>query len=186
MISSETETNSSFNRWDIPVKFGLLIGLIGIVLTTVNFMFVLRSSYVAFLACSGVFFVVHLFLYYYTGVRQRKAMGGYISLKEAFSAIFIAILISTIISTIWGLVYAKLIDPESTSIVKEGTLAMLEKANMSTADIDKKAQDFDEIAAKSTQPKVLLLSLAQSLVITSIFGFICALIVRREPKTEMR
>jgi hypothetical protein len=51
--------------------------------------------------------------------------------------------------------------------------------------IDEAAANFDKQASDSLKPGVLLYSYAKSLVITSIFGFICALIVRRRPKQTM-
>lgn len=183
---TEPQAPTSFNRWDIPVKFGLLIGLVGIILSTINYMFVMPASYIAFLVFSGVFFLVGIFLYFYTGVRQRQAMGGYITLKEAFSAIFIAILISTVITTIWGLVYARVIDPELSSKIKDSTLAFMERMHAPAEKLDETAKQIDEQIGDSLKPGILLYSYAKSLVVTSIFGFICAAIVKREPKVEMR
>lgn len=185
VFTAPGETPASFNRWDIPVKMGLLIGLFSVLLSTMSYMFIMPESYVAFLVSTGVIFVLTIGMYWYTGVRQRKAMGGYITLKEAFAAIFIAILISTIISTIWGVVYARVIDPQLSEKIKESTLAFMEDRHLSQEMLDKTAADLDKQIGDSVKPGILLYSYAKSLVITSIFGFICAAIVKRAPKQQM-
>ncbi len=175
----------NFKRWDIPVKMGILTGLTGILLSALNYMFVMPSSYVAFLVGTAVTFIITLVLYGITGVRQRKAMGGYISLKDAFSAIFMAILVSSVITTIWGLLYAKVIDPDVTEKVKQSTLAFMENMKVSSEQLDKSAADMDKQLAESTTPRVLIYNFAKSLVLSSLFGFIIALIVKRAPKHQM-
>ena len=178
-------TPANFNRWDIPVKMGLLIGVISILLSTMSYMLVMPWSYVAFLVSTAVIFVVGIGLYYVTGVRQRKAMGGYITLKDAFAAIFVTILISTIITTIWGVVYARVLDPQLSDKIKESTLGFMESRHMSQEALDKASEDLDKQIGESIKPGILLYSYAKSLIITSIFGFICAAIVRRAPKQSM-
>ena len=179
-------TPATFNRWDIPVKMGLLIGIASVLLSTISYMFIMPASYVGFLVTTGIITLASIVMYWYTGVRQRKAMGGYITLKEAFTAIFITILISTIITTAWGVVYAKVIDPHLTEKIKESTLAMMESMKAPQARLDQTADDIDKQIGDSTRPAMLLYSYAKSLIIMSIFGFICAAIVRRAPKQEMR
>lgn len=184
VFPTEHTLPENFKRWDIPVKMGILIGLAGVLLSALNYMFIMPASYVAFLVCTGVTFIVTLLLYGVTGVRQRKAMGGYISIKEAFAAIFMAILVSSVITTIWGLVYAKVIDPNLSEKVKESTLAFMEGMKVPSEQLDKTAADIDEQLANSTKPKYLAYNFAKSLIVSSIFGFIVALIVKRAPKQQ--
>jgi len=185
VFTAPGETPANFNRWDIPVKMGLLIGVIGVLLTTISYVLVMPASYIAFLVSTGVMFLVSIGLYYVTGVRQRKAMGGYINLKDAFAAIFVAILISTIITTIWGVVYAVVIDPQLPEKIKEGTLSFMEGMKAPQEKLDEQAAAIDKQFRDSLKPATLLYAYAKSLVITSIFGFICAAIVRRAPKQSM-
>ncbi len=181
----EQSLPEGFKRWDIPVKMGVLIGLAGVLLSALNYMFILPASYVAFLAFTGITFIVTLVLYGITGARQRKAMGGYITLKDAFAAIFMAILISSVITTIWGLIYAKLIDPEVSEKIKTATLGFMERMKVPAEQLDKTSADIDQTLADSTKPKFLIYNFAKSLVISSIFGFIVALIVKRAPKQQV-
>lgn len=184
-FSDPTISTPSFNKWDIPVKMGLLIGLLSIVLSVINYMFLLPKSYIAFMVLTAVTFIAMIILYGVTGARQRKAMGGFITLKEAFSAIFVAILISSIISTVWGIIYAKMIDPNVVDKVKVGTLEFMQNMHAPQEKMDETAATLDKQFAESMKPGILLYSYAKSLVVLSIFGFIAAFIVRRKPKQQM-
>jgi hypothetical protein len=184
-FTTSTAASAPFNRWDIPVKMGVIIGIINMLWTTLNNMLVLPHNYIAYLVLNLVIFILMIVLYGNTGVRQRKAMGGFITLKEAFSAIFITILISTAIAAIWSVVYAKWIDPHVGEKVKEGTLAFMERMKMPQERLDEQAANFDKQLIESVQPAQLLLSYAKGIIFMSIFGFICAAIVRRAPKQAM-
>ena len=185
VFATPGELPASFNRWDIPVKVGVFIGVLSIILSVISYMFILPVNYIAFLVSTAIVFIVMIILYGVTGARQRRAMGGYISLKDAFSAIFVAILISTLISTIWGVVYAKWIDPHVTEKMKESTLAFMEHMKVPQDKLDATAAGMDNQLAESTHVSVLLYNYAKSLVFMSIFGFICAAIVKRTPKQQM-
>mgnify|MGYP001255543027 CR=1 FL=1 len=175
---SNTEA-APFNRFSVPVKWGILVGVISIILTTVNFLFIIEY-YPVFLVVSSLIYIISIVLYGVAGAQQRKAMGGYIDLKEAFQAIFIVILISSIISTIYGIVYVKLIDPSVMDVIKSNTLAFMERMNVPEEKLDQTAADFDREVAQGFKPGRLLYSFARQLVVQSIFGFICALIVRKK------
>ena len=180
VFNNSSEPAADFNRFAIPVKWGVIIGILSCILVTINFMFVIGSSYVAFLVVSFLMWVLTVVLYGVTGAQQRKAMGGYITFKEAFQAIFVAILISSIISTVYGVIYARFIDPDMAERMKEGTLAFLEKMNAPEERIDKTMADMDEQFAASLEPGKLTYAFAKGLIISSIFGFICALIVKKQ------
>jgi len=173
------EVTTAFNRWAIPVKWGILAGLFSVILTTVNFMFII-GNYPFFLATSFVIYVVVILFYFFAGVQQRRAFGGYISLKEAFRTIFIVILISGLISTVYGILYVKLIDPGVMDTIKESTMAFLERVGTPPEKIDETVEAFDREAARGMQPARLLYAFAQQIIVQSIFGFICAFIVKRK------
>ncbi len=179
MSQSETPAKETPVKTGIPLKWGILTGFIAILLTTVNYTFLL-SNYAVFIGFNFVIFGVTLVLYGIAGIQQRKALGGYITLREAFSAIFVVILISSLFSTIYGVLYVKVIDVHAIEKVKEGTVAFLERVNAPEEKIDEAVTAFETEAAESTKPARLLFSFAKQLVIQSIFGFICALIVRRK------
>lgn len=181
-----TNTSKPFKRFDVPIKMGLLIGVIGVILNTANYLFLLPVNYIAFLVFTFVVYIACIVLYGVTGAQQRKAVGGYIDIKGAFQAIFIAILISTLIISIWGFIYAKYIDPQLTDKIKAGTLGMMERFNAPQASLDDASAKFDAEIKSSQSIGNVLYAYAKGLILQSIFGFICAAIVRRNPPVQMR
>lgn len=184
-VFAPVEPPANFKRWDIPVKWGIIIGIVSILWTTINGMFILPRNYMAYLVLTFAVFAVMIVLYGVAGAKQRKAMGGYISFKDAFAAIFIAILISSAISSIWGFVYAKWIDPHMVEKIKDGTLSFMERMKVPQDKIDEQAANFDKQVTDSQRPAQLLFSYAKGLIFLSIFGMICAAIVKRAPKETM-
>lgn len=172
------------NKFAIPVRYGFLVAFVSMFLTTVSFLYVLKWNFIAFGVAGFLMFLVPVILYGVAAARQRKAMGGYITMKEAFQAIFIVILISTIISAIYGLIYVKYIDPECMVRMKESATALFEKMNAPQANIEEQMKGIDKQIEGSTSPAKLLYATAKSIIINSIFGFICALIVKRERKAQ--
>lgn len=176
---------AGFKRAEIPVTMGIITGIVGVVLSVVAFMFLLPKSYVLFLVGTGLMWVAPIVLYVVAGIRQRKAMGGYITLKQAFQAIFIVILISSIITTIWGVVYAKYIDPEIGVKMKESTLAFMQRMKVPEAKMDETAKSMDKQLADGLKPGKLLYAFAQGVVIHSIIGLIIAAIIKRNPPRDI-
>lgn len=179
-VFEQTEDNKEFNRFSIPVKWGILIGIASCILSTVNFMYVINSNYIVFLILSFLIPALTVVFCAVAGGQQRKAIGGYIDLKQAFQAIFVALLIASLISATYGVVYAKFIDPNVTERVREATIDFMTRMKAPQDKIDDAARKFDSGLADSMKPSVLIFSFAKSLVLSSIFGFICALIVRKK------
>lgn len=173
-------------RFDIPVKMGIIIGVVAAILNTANYMFLLPVNYIGFLVFTFVVYIACILLYGVTGAQQRKAMGGFIDIKDAFQAIFIAILISSIISSVWGFVYARYVDPELTDKIKAGTLGLMERFKAPQDKLDEASAKFDEQVKSSLNFGNMLYAFAKGLILQSIFGFICAAVVRRNPPVEMR
>jgi len=179
--SSPSQTTPGKKSAAVGVKWGFIIGLVGCVITTLSFMVILPRSYATFLVMTFVSFVLTLVLLGFAAAEQRRAQGGFISLKEAFRVIFIAILIVVALNTAYGVLYAKVIDPDSVVRTKEATLSFMERMGTPQSQLDKQAADFDADAAKSTSPARLLMSAGVSVVFYSLFGLLVALIVRRKP-----
>jgi uncharacterized membrane protein (DUF106 family) len=174
-------------RKDIAVKWGIITALVACVIITVGFKFVLAQSYFGFLALMFANFLVILILAGMAAVAQRKAMGGYISFKDAFSTIFIVLLIATVLHSLYGVLYAKYIDPDSVTRMKEATLSFLEGMKTPQEKLDETAAEFDRQQKVGMQPAQLALSTAKNLILYSLFGMIPAAIVKRKrPEGGMR
>jgi hypothetical protein len=177
----ETEGSAPFNKFAIAIRYGLMIGFISMFLTTVSFLYMLKLHFLAFSASGVLMFIIPVVLYWVAAAQQRKALGGFISMKDAFQVIFVVILISLAISTVYGLIYTKYIDPDCMVRMKESMLDFFERmGSMPQDSIDEQMKRMDETIASSTTPSMLFYSFAKSIILNSIFGFIVALIVKKE------
>lgn len=180
-IPAQPETN----RNAIALRYGLMTGFIGMFLSTINNLYLLKSNYVLFIISSLLVsaFIVPVTFYSISVKRQRDLLGGFISIKEAFRVVFIVVLISVLISAVYGVIYVKWIDPEYVERMKESTYAFMERQHVPQETIDAKMTEFDENLAKSTRPGNFLFSTASLIILQSIFGFIVAMIMKRDPGT---
>jgi hypothetical protein len=172
-------TAKPFNRFDIPVKFGVIIGLVMAVMATLNYQF-FTETYGLMMGFTVASFIIGMVLFFITGVQQRKAMGGFIDIKQAFSAIFVAILISLTISFIYNFIYVKFIDPDVIDRISSTSVEFAEKMGAPQEKLDQIADQIEEQKADGQGIGKQLLGFLSQVVIYSIFGFIIAAIVRRK------
>ncbi len=175
------------NSTAIPIRWGIIIAAISIVLFTACNMFLLNNIVVYFI-CVILCGAVQVILMGVAGAQQRKAIGGFISFKDAFRAIFIATLIFVTINTIYSYIYMRFIDPDFSVRMKDATLRMVEKYGANQEAMDKASQKADENIEKGKHFGSIALSYFWTIVIYSIFGFICAAIVKKnkpEPQTML-
>lgn len=174
------ESTEPVSKYAIAIRYGLMTGFLSMFLTTINFLYLLKISYVAFLVGGFLMFAVPIFLYWIAAIRQRTYLGGFITLKDAFQVIFIVVLISMTISTIYGLIYNKYIDPDFITRMKESMQSFFEKMKMPEDKMDEALANVDNATASATKPSKLFYSLAQGIIFQSIFGFIIALLAKKE------
>jgi len=175
------ESTEPVSKYAIAIRYGLMTGFVSMFLTTINFLYLLKNKLCSifsrwfFNVCSSNSF------YWIAATQQRKMLGGFISLKDAFQVIFIVILISMVISTIYGLIYNKYIDPDFNYPNEMNQCkAFFEKMKMPEDKMDEALASVDGATASATKPSKLLYSLAQGIIFQSIFGFIIALIAKKE------
>ncbi len=174
-----TETSQPFNRFSIPMRWGIIWGVILCIIIAIQHIFFV-NSYFLYMGCWIVCFILSLVIYCIAGRQQRKAMGGYISFKDAFSAIFIVILISSFISALFTHIYFHYIDTDVMDKVKETTLTFMESVGAPQESIDQASVDFDDRLADSGKLGPTILGYFKGLVLYAIFGFICAAIVKKK------
>jgi uncharacterized membrane protein (DUF106 family) len=172
---SQTE---KFSPFAIPLKMGVLIALVKIILSTIQYQF-FAEQMTTNLVVSFLSFVLGVILLYVTGSKQRKAMGGFIEIKQAFQAMFVAILIFVIVGFLYDLLYQHVIDPTLTERIKTSTISFAEKMGAPQEKLDEMAEQFDEQQRKSTDIGTLSLSLFSMIVWYSIIGFIMAAILKK-------
>lgn len=181
-VNPPTETSATPNRNAIALRYGLMTGFIGMFLSTINNLYLLKFSYVAFIISSLLIsaFILPVTFYAITVKRQRDLLGGFISIKEAFRVVFIVVLLSVVINSLYGVLYIKTIDPEYVARMKEATYAFMERQHVPQESIDAKMNEFDEGFSKSMQAGRLFFSIASSVILQSIFGFLVAMVMKRD------
>ena len=168
------------SKYAIAIRYGLMTGFVSMFLTTISFLYILKWSYIAFLVASFFMFMTPIVLYGVAATRQKKVMGGFMTIKDAFQVIFVVILISLAISTVYGLIYNKYIDPEFMTRMKEAMVGFFEQIKMPQDKIDDVVKNMDEASSTANSASKIIYSFAQAIIMQSIFGFIVALIVRKE------
>ncbi len=174
-----TAPGKPFNRFEIPIKIGLLIAILKVIFSTIQFQFFI-SSFGMNAAISFVSFLTGVVLLCYIGIQQRKAMGGYITFKEAFSAMFIAILIVVCVTYFYDLIYMKWIDPSAVEKMKDASLSFAQRFGAPQETLDEMAEKFDAEQSGKNSIGSQVLSFLTVIVWNSIIGFICAAIVKKK------
>jgi hypothetical protein len=174
------ESTEPVSKYAIAIRYGLMTGFISMFLTTINFLYLLKINYIAFLIGGFLMFVVPIIFYGIVGLKQRKILGGFISIRDAFQAIFIVILISMTINTIYGLIYNHFIDPDFINRMKDSMIDFFGSLKMPEEQLDEIMKKVDEATASVTKPSKIFFSYAQGIIFQSIFGFIVALIIKKE------
>ncbi|MCC6187191.1 MAG: DUF4199 domain-containing protein, partial [Chitinophagaceae bacterium] len=168
----ELEPIDATSKYAIAIRYGLMVGFVSMFLTTINFLYILDISYMAFLVGGFLMFAVPIAFYAIAATRQRKMLDGFLSMKEAFQVIFIVILISMTINTIYGLIYNNFIDPDFIIRMKASMISFFENLKMPEEKIDEVIAKVEESTAGASKPTKIIYSFAQGIIFQSIFGFI--------------
>jgi len=166
------------SKYNLGIRFGLLIGVIYVILLYVRYHFAASNPILI-----GVFailsYLVILLLFLFTGIARKKELGGYGEMKEIFQSIFIAILITELFYILFNLVYFKFIDPAFWENFKATSLSIMEKAGLTKEEIDEKMKGFKDIG-QETKPLGLIKGYGTAVVVDSVFGLIFAALLRKK------
>lgn len=180
MTTMENQATTPFNRFAIPVRWGIIISIVSIFITTIYGMFIMQSMGMMGMGIFGVLtFITMMLLLTAMAFQQRKAMGGYITFKEAFQAIFVSILIVTAVSAIYTFIYTNYIDTEYFEKTREMSIKMAtsfggeDARELAEAEADKQIEKQKGISG-------VFMGLLTSIILYSLFGFIIAAIVKRK------
>lgn len=182
IIHNQPETSG---RFAVPVKLGLIAGLLKIIISTIQYQFfsenLMVTGVIVFLS-----FTVGVIFLFMTGVQQRKTMGGFIEIKQAFQAIFVAILIIVTLNYLYDLIYQLFIDPGLADRIQAASMSMAENLGTPEESLDEMRVAFEEKDISKLGFADHLLAYFTQIVWYSIIGFICAAIVKKKrPLTDM-
>ncbi len=165
------------------ITWGLITGLVYVVLILLQNMF-FANNVVSFGLVKTLCYLVIIGFFVATALNARKLNGGLISLQEAFGAIFVAILIAEAFYGVFNLIYVKYIDPNFLEKVTNGSIEMLEKANMPQEKIDEAVANMKEGQKKQYSIGAQIQGYLFSVIIDSIFAIIIAAIIKKDKKVS--
>lgn len=169
-------------RNKMAATYGVIMGIVYMVLTTVSYMSVANMMVMWMLSASSL--VVSLVLIGIFGKMIRKANGGYLEFREAFGAAFVMVLVAMFFSSVYNIVYLQFIDPDMMVKMKESTLRMMENMKSSDEQLDATAINFDKRIedAKKIEIGSALLQYFGGVLVTCLLGIIpCAIIKKPRP-----
>ena len=177
--SSINVPDQHFNPYAIPLRMGLLIAIIKIIFSTVSYQFFL-DSWTMTMLFTALSFLLGIVLMCVAGAQQRKALGGYMNIKQAFQAIFITALVIVILNFIYDFIYIRYIDPGMFDKIRESSIGFAERMGAPQEKLDQMAENFDKQAVEKTNVGKQLLNLGTQIVWYGIISFICAAIMKKK------
>ncbi len=174
------------------INLGLILGFLLIMPTMLGYAFdiSLLVSYWTFAYVILAVIVLGILVIAFS----KKAQGGFINFKDAFSAYFLTILIAFSLSTVMNFLLFNVIDKDFENVVKEEQIQLIEgqrewminkMANAPQEQVDEADAKFDEAIekARSDRPystSSLFKGLGVSLAIFSLLGLLLALILKKK------
>ncbi len=115
-------------------------------------------------------------------VKNKNALEGFISFKQAFTSYFITIAIGIIVSSLISILIFNFIDPEAASMLQEialeKTRAFMERMGAPETEIDKAIAQASEQDNMSLSAQ--LLNIAKGLIFYAVIGLIVSLIMKKK------
>jgi hypothetical protein len=171
------------SKYSIPLRFGLITGLIYIVLLFFRYKY-FASNPVHFGLSALVTYVIILTMYLFTGIARKKELGGYGESREIFQSIFIVILITELVFILFNLIYLKYIDPAFWQNLKATSLSYYQSLHMTGEQMEQRMKSFKDVNQQST-PIGLLKGYGFSVIIDSLFGLIFASLLRKKKPASL-
>lgn len=166
------------SKYSLPLRFGLITGLIYIVLLFFRYKY-FASDPVQFGLSALVTYIVILMMYLFTGIARRKELGGYGESREIFQSIFIVILITELVYILFNLIYLKYVDPAFWENLKTTSLSYYQGLKLNGEQMEQRMKSFKDVD-QQTKPMGLLKGYGFSVIIDSLFGLIFAAILRKK------
>lgn len=183
-MANSIHTPQNFRPYELPLKIGTLIVVLKIILSTVQYQF-FAGDWLMLMVISAISFLMGVGLLIYLGILQRKALGGYIDIKQGFQALFIPILMIVLISNVWDIIYIEYIAPDTMDKIKEASLAAAERMGAPEASMDQINQKFEEQESLKRDIPNLALGYFKQIIGYSIVGFIiAAAIAKKKPQNQ--
>ena len=174
----DTKSNNVKNG----MMFGLIIGLVYCVSLFLRYN-MLSMGPIMMAVIAFLFYCLAIGLLVFCGLKRRKELGGFISLRDAFQTIFVAVLIGELIYLVFNFIYLKYIEPDFMDKFMRATENWIEKSGLSETKkdetLEKMRTQMQNQQDKGLTLKGTVMSYLIWVCITGVFGFIVALIIRK-------
>lgn len=177
------ETPENLNK--LAVKNGLILGLIGFVITILTYY--MAPAQLGSPMYGIAMMVVTLILYIIFTLDLRKKIGGYWSFKDALRGIFLMAFISGIVGLAANYVFYNLIEPNAyekiSGFVSQGLSETYEKLGMNQEQIDETMEKMQESLKSQYNPTLgdLFKSLGLAILLEFVMSLIFAAIFKKNP-----
>ena len=178
---------------NVAVKYGVAVGVIGIVINLLAY-FIDPSSLFQFTSIWSLLgLIVPVVFVFLAAKKVRELKGGYIPFGEAFVPGILTYAIGTIITGLFSYILMTFIDPSlqetALEVSKESARGMFEMAGMSEAQIEEEMEKMsDQLdAADASGLGNTLLGILGSIVIFGlpISAIVAAIVKKQEPMPQV-
>ncbi|MFK7781797.1 DUF4199 domain-containing protein [Psychroserpens sp.] len=106
----------------ISLNQGIVLGIVLTLVTVLIYAFSIDLFTEWWLGI--ILFLIILVFGIIAAVKSRKALGGFMTFKQAFTSYFITVAVGTLISTVVGIVIFAFVDPDSAQYLNEKIIEM--------------------------------------------------------------
>jgi hypothetical protein len=166
------------------ISYGIITGVVSALITTSIYAIDLKLFTAWWVTVLSVSFYIIIAMVLLT--KTKKELKGIFSFKDAFTTYFISAVVGILISVAFNIILFNFIDPSAKDSIKEISIKyaveMMHKFNAPSSSINeavKKMQENDQFSIIE-----LLKGSAFSIVFSSLFGLLLALIFKSKPSQE--
>ncbi len=166
-------------------KSGILHGLVGAILALLSYLLldVVFSGFLAMTLFSLAVFAITITVAVMLGLKWRKSVGGYATLKEAFMFLFLMLILSGVINIGMELLLYHVIEPDlqkmTTEKVMEATESFMLDFGVPDAQIDETMEEMESQVQNLTLKQRMGTYVWRPFV-QAFLAFILALFIRKE------
>lgn len=117
-----------------------------------------------------------------SGIRNKKAAGGFLGFKDTFVSFFITAIIGILISTLYSVLLFNVIDPDAKTVITENvikyTVEMMQSFGTKPSDINKIIDEMKNTDSFGFAGQAK--GMVWNILIYSIIGLIASLIIKRD------
>lgn len=183
--STVPKGNPNASYWPYVIRFGVIIGVIGAVITMMMYLGGNGLSFLPWLLSLMLILLVSIVLSGVLATRGVRAyreteLGGLIPFGKAFLVAFLILLLSSLISSGFNLLYITLVDPDFANNIAAKMGDWLIEAGVDEMEIEKQTAQIKQSFSLNRQ----LLNLASAPIGAALLGLIAAAAAKRNPPME--